>query len=365
MEEKEYSWARICNAAWGGGKILCGIVRRFKDPSRVAQVDACTLMSATGSSEDEVEEFLRRLKTPDSSQMRKLRKSGIRCITLHDESYPKILMSTSSPPPILFVHGHLPADLVGFAIVGSRRATGKGKEIARRLSAALTDRGFVIVSGMARGIDSSAHEACLDTGGRTVAVLGCGIDVPYPPENCVLLDAVSRSGAVVTEYPPGYPPLAMNFPARNRVISGLSCGVLVVEAAKRSGALITAYLALDEGREVFAVPGDIDRPKSEGANELIKRGAKLVQTVDDILEELPQATYVHFGPNDSAGKQRIELDKCESSILTALNGQALTLDQLMRDLACPPGEIMKGILDLELKGLIARDPGGLLRARIR
>jgi DNA processing protein len=365
MKGKEYEWARICSAVWGDNRLLYQLVRVFEEPERIIAAGTRKIISATGTAEEAVGEFMVRLHDADPPSLRRLRDSKVRCVSLYDESYPEVLKHTSAPAPVLFIRGDLPSDFSGFSVVGSRRATGKGREIASRISAELTDRGFTIVSGMARGIDSASHRACLDSGGRTIAVLGCGIDISYPPENCNLANEISSHGAIVTEYPPGYPPLARNFPARNRIIAGLSSGVLVVEAAKRSGALITAYLALDEGREVFAIPGDIDKPRSEGANELIKKGAKLVQDVDDILDELPPVRLTDVLSCTQSSGRSLQLEACEARVMDSLRDDARTIDQLMRVLPDSPGEIMKSIMELELKGLITRDHGGLLRARLR
>jgi len=208
-------------------------------------------------------------------------------IELSDLRYPALLRNITDPPPVLYVDGELePVDVQAVAIVGSRHATLYGIRTARTLAEELSRLGFTIVSGMARGIDRAAHEGALAAGGRTLAVLGCGLDVDYPPDHTQLRALVAVAGALLTEFPLGSPPLAAHFPRRNRILSGLSLGVVVVEAAENSGSLITAKLAADQGREVFAVPGPIDAPTSRGTHGLLKQGAKLTETVDDILEEL-------------------------------------------------------------------------------
>jgi len=208
-------------------------------------------------------------------------------IEISDVRYPVLLRNIADPPPVLYVDGQLePADVQAVAIVGSRHATLYGIRIARTLAEELSRLGFTIVSGMARGIDRVAHEGALAAGGRTLAVLGCGLDVAYPPDHTQLRAQVAEAGALLTEFPLGSPPLAAHFPRRNRILSGLSLGVVVVEAAEGSGSLITAKLAAEQGREVFAVPGPIDAPTSRGTHGLLKQGAKLTETVDDILDEL-------------------------------------------------------------------------------
>jgi|SRR5437016_2833477 len=208
-------------------------------------------------------------------------------IEISDVRYPALLRNITDPPPVLYVDGELePVDIQAVAIVGSRHATLYGIRIARTLAEELSRLGFTIVSGMARGIDRVAHEGALAAGGRTLAVLGCGLDVAYPPGHTQLRAQVAEAGALLTEFPLGSPPLAAHFPRRNRILSGLSMGVIVVEAAEGSGSLITAKLAAEQGREVFAVPGPIDAPTSRGTHGLLKQGAKLTETVDDILDEL-------------------------------------------------------------------------------
>jgi DNA protecting protein DprA len=208
-------------------------------------------------------------------------------VEISDVRYPALLRNITDPPPILYVDGELePVDVQAVAIVGSRHATFYGIRIARTLAEELSRLGFTIVSGMARGIDRVAHEGALAAGGRTLAVLGCGLDVAYPTEHTQLRAQVAEAGALLTEFPLGSPPLAAHFPRRNRILSGLSLGVVVVEAAEGSGSLITAKLAAEQGREVFAVPGPIDAPTSRGTHGLLKQGAKLTETVDDILDEL-------------------------------------------------------------------------------
>ena len=218
-----------------------------------------------------------------------LDKMGISVVTCLDELYPHNLLNIYDRPAFFYVLGRLDNEDVPLAIVGSRNASTYGRYTTDRISRELALRGITIVSGMARGIDSCAHRGALAAKGRTIAVLGSGLDVIYPPENKKLFDAISSNGAVISEFPLGTQPLSYNFPARNRIISGLSYGVVVVEAGEKSGSLITAKLAMEQGREVFAIPGAIDSASSRGTNSLIKQGAKLVENIDDILEDiLPQ-----------------------------------------------------------------------------
>jgi DNA processing protein len=216
-------------------------------------------------------------------------KAGIKIITYSDELYPAKLLNIYDRPAFLYVKGNLTKDEINIAMVGSRQASTYGKYTTERISRELAIKGITIVSGLARGIDAAAHRGALTASGITIAVMGSGLDVIYPPENKKLYAEIVQSGAVISEYPLGTPPLASNFPARNRIISGMSYGVVVVEAGEKSGSLITARLALEQGREVFAVPGSIDSSSARGTNKLIKQGAKLIENIDDILEYiLPQ-----------------------------------------------------------------------------
>jgi DNA processing protein len=222
-------------------------------------------------------------------EMARLEAAGVRALTWDSEDYPQRLREINDAPPVLFTLGDFaPPDTFAVAVVGTRRATHYGREVAARLSAELAEAGITVVSGLAKGIDTIAHQAALDAGGRTVAVLGSGVDVIYPPENRGLARRIVEEGrgAVVSEYPLGTQPDAINFPPRNRIVSGLSLGVLVVEAPEKSGALITVDFALEQGRDVFAVPGPITSHSSEGTNRLLKQGARCVTSVRDILEEL-------------------------------------------------------------------------------
>ena len=222
---------------------------------------------------------------------------GIKVFALNDRDYPENLRKISDAPPVLYVKGRiLPQDSLAIGVVGARYATIYGRQVTEKLVFGLVNSGTTIVSGMARGIDSFAHRSALEAGGRTIAVLGSGVDLIYPPENKGLYEAIIKNGAVVSEFPLGFPSMPSNFPARNRIISGLSLGVLVTEAAVDSGSLITAGQAAEQGREVFAVPGPIYSTKSQGTNYLIQKGAKLVSSVEDILEEygkfLPEAKTI-------------------------------------------------------------------------
>jgi len=277
----------------------------------------------------------------------------VKIITLADESYPADLAAIFDPPSVLYIKGQLlERDRISIAIVGSRRATTQGKAIARRLSYQLASKGLTIVSGMARGIDSAAHRGALAlNGGRSIAVLGCGIDVVYPPENKELMNQIAQSGAVVSEFPMSTPPHGGNFPQRNRVISGLSLGVVVVEAAERSGAMVTVDCALEQGRDVFAVPGSIDGKYSKGTNRLIKQGAKLVQDSSDIVEELGLPLV---SSSEGLGEEvaKPSLSPSEETVYQLLSSQPQHIDVLIQKSKISPGQIAGILMNLEVKGLV-------------
>jgi DNA processing protein len=283
-------------------------------------------------------------------------------IALADDRYPAWLRAIPDPPAVLYCDGRIePRDRQAVAIVGARKATPYGLRVTETLARELSGAGFTIVSGFARGIDAAAHRAALDAGGRTIAVLGCGLDVNYPPEHGRLREEIAASGAVLTEFAPGTQPRPMNFPQRNRIISGLSLGVVVVEAAEDSGSLITARLALEQGREVFAVPGSIDAPLSRGPHGLIKQGAKLVETVDDIIEELlPQmdtAVAPKRRPGFSKAAEIPNLSPEERLLLDQMSRDPLHLDDLTERSGLTPAGVAGILLGLELKGAVRRLPG--------
>ncbi|MFW6011194.1 MAG: DNA-processing protein DprA [Desulfosalsimonas sp.] len=292
------------------------------------------------------------------------KKSGCRIITLNDEEYPYRLAGIPDPPPYLYALGRRLPSVPAIAVVGTRNSTRYGGSMARRLSADLAAMGFVIVSGMARGIDSAAHLGALDAGGETIAVLGSGLSVIYPPENRRLYYRIAESGAVISELPPKELPNPYNFPARNRIISGMSLGTVVVEAAKKSGSLITARLAAEQGREVFAVPGNINSSKSTGAHDLLKQGAKLVEKAEDIVEELaPLIVSGYSGAGGFSGAGRGATEKSgdltaeESRVYDALDPYPAHIDDLSRRLNMEAGSLLALLLNLELKGMAVQMPG--------
>lgn len=281
---------------------------------------------------------------------------GIRFYLYSEPDYPSALKKISNPPPVLYVLGSFEyGDDIAVAIVGTRNPTPSGVVNARELSVQLTRQGLTIVSGMARGIDSEAHKGALEAGGRTVAVLGCGIDIPYPPENEYLMKEIAdRHGAVISEFSLGTKPLAANFPARNRIISGLSLGVVVVEATQDSGSLITAGFALEQGREVFAVPGNIGNDGSKGPHRLIRQGAKLVENYQDILEEL---AIPQLSPGEMTHGNYVAGSELEEKIISVMSREPLHIDQIVRLTKLASAQVNSVLIQLELGGIVKRFPG--------
>jgi DNA processing protein len=304
-------------------------------------------------------------------------KLGIWIINLQDVRYPALLKQIYDPPPVLYVKGTLTErDNLCLAIVGSRRCSFYGSEQSSRFAHILAAAGFTICSGMARGIDSAAHQGALAAGGRTIAIQGCGLQNIFPPENRKLFDDIAESGACISELPLRYEPLAENFPPRNRIIAGLSLGTIVIEAGSNSGALLTAKAALEYNREVMAIPGKIDSPLSRGANRLIKEGAKLVDGIEDVMDALG---YVgsrlseHVGSTVDAIAGRVEmplfdikqlnLNTYEKSVYDCLNKDPLHIEQIITELTLPAGSVNAAVVSLRLKGLIKQLPGNLFVRR--
>ena len=288
-------------------------------------------------------------------ELRLIEELNISIVTLGDPSYPNNLRQIYDPPPLLYVRGDMePGDDLAVSIVGSRLTSNYGRITTERIAADLARHGATIVSGMARGIDSAAHRGALSAGGRTIAVLGCGVDIVYPPENRRLFEEIIAHGAVVSEFPLSTPPDGVNFPRRNRVISGLSLGVVVVQANARSGSLITARLALEQNRDVFAVPGNVGMAGSRGTNRLIKQGAKLIESAEDILEEiLPR--FQHQVPESKDRKPSLE--EKEERVYQLLENDPVHIDSIIALTGMSASHVSAILLQLELKGLVQQLSG--------
>ncbi len=303
----------------------------------------------------------RNIIDPDK-ELLETKEKGINVVTVYDDNYPFLLRNIYDPPQIIYFKGELSLDNdnVSIAVVGSRKPTYYGRYVAEKISKQLAMEGITVVSGMAIGVDTFAHKGALSGGGRTIAVLGSGVDVPYPKRNINLIQEIVKNGAVISEFPPGTGPLPAHFPMRNRIISGLSLGTLVVEAGARSGSLITADCALEQGREVFAIPGNITSVNSKGTNRLIKQGAKLVDTLEDILEEFCFINLERTNNDINSMELDDGLSEDEKLVMQNITGQNITTDHLVDITGFSPKKINLILAKLELKGKIKQLPGNTI-----
>jgi len=354
-----------------GNSAVSALIDRFGSPSSVFSAGESDLCSSAGISKSIAQSIIN-FKNWDKifRQIDALNKNGIKIITFQDEYYPAHLRNIYDRPVLLYVLGTLRKEDVSVAVVGSRRASAYGKYTTEKISRDLSQQGITVVSGMARGIDSCAHRGALSVSGRTIAVLGCGLNVVYPPENEKLFKEIVQHGAVISEYPLDSQPMPYNFPARNRIISGMSYGVVVVEAGEKSGSLITARLAMEQGRDVFAIPGAIDSPSSRGANSLIKQGAKLIENIDDILEDLlpqiekPSCAKPDFPETQKANRvipdtkaDSVKLDGINQDIVKVLTQGKSHADDIIKAMGAAPACVLSALITLELKGIIEQHPG--------
>ena len=300
-----------------------------------------------------------------SKQIERMKASNIRFISQTDDAFPPMLQEMYDPPIGLYWKGEYNIDRPCIAIVGTRRATLYGHSVARKFASELSQLGFCIVSGMARGTDTAAHEGALEAGGQTVAVLGCGLDIVYPPENLDLYKQIAATGAVVSEFPLGRRADRQTFPMRNRVVAGMCEAVIVVESAVAGGSMITARFAGEQGRQIMAVPGRIDQSSSGGCHQLIRDGATMVTSVDDILEELRYArpTQPEAGLLVEPEVSQVELNDLERQVLDCFKGGGLCLpDQISQQLNRPSAEVSATLMGLELKRLVAKRADGCFEA---
>ena len=292
-----------------------------------------------------------------AGQLRAVEKFGGRLLTLADEEYPALLREIAQPPPVLFALGEPVLDLPGVAIVGPRKASRYGQEVAVRLARGLVEAGLCVISGMAAGIDTAAHRGALERGGKTVAVLGCGVDVVYPAPNAGLHRRIREQGAVISEFPMGAQPDRGSFPRRNRIISGLSLGVVVVEAPERSGSLITIRYAAEQGRDLFAVPGSVLEGRNTGCHRLIRDGAKLVERVEDIVEELHHWEIGKESVERPVAEPGPPLSEEQQRIFSLLDREPCHVDRLAEQADMPTADLLGMLLELELDGRVAQLPG--------
>ncbi|MEI6206774.1 MAG: DNA-processing protein DprA [Desulfuromonadales bacterium] len=356
---EEFFWIGLKAVPGIGNVTFRRLLERYDTPEAALTASHSSLSDIRGVTPAIIEEICngswRRFA---GEECLRLEASGARLVTFTSSDYPKSLFEIPDPPPFLYVKGELRSCELSIAIVGSRRATSYGLLTTGNLSGALAGHGVCVVSGMARGVDTAAHKGALQAGGRSIGVLGCGIDMVYPPENRKLFEEMAQKGCLVSEFPLGTLPLAENFPRRNRIISGLSRGVLVVEAAVKSGSLITAQYALEHGRDVFAVPGNVTFASSRGCNGLIKQGAKLVDCVEDILEELPAHDVTTAdSPLFQKTTRSFSLTPKEAAIFELLSRSPLHIDDIIAQTELTAGVVSSMLLHLELKGAVLPLPG--------
>lgn len=332
------------------GRVRIGLLEERFGSLKAAWEASGSELGASGLTSGVVSaiEQVRRVVEPER-ELEQVRNANVTVLTWHDSGYPRAFRNIDDPPPILYVKGTLqPDDEVRVTVVGTRNPTVYGKEVARQLSGELAASGVTIVSGLARGIDGIAHDATLKAGGRTIAVIGSGLDVVYPPEHRSLFDHIVESGAVLSEYPLGSKPEARHFPRRNRLLSGLAAGVLVVEAPRDSGARSTVEFALEQNRDVLCVPGSIHSPASELTNWLIQQGAKLVMRVEDVLEEL----HIGGAPRQQALPDFAADTDEETRLLEALTHEPQHIDELSRTTGIPITQASSTLAVMEIKGFV-------------
>lgn len=361
------AWLALCAVRGLGDADVCRLVRALGSPEAVLAASTEEL-ARVGALNEPLARAVRR--GPDDAAQRDidreletLARLPFSVVTYLDTDYPPLLKNISDPPPLLYVSGALDqAERHAVGIVGSRRATGAGRALTEELSRGLATAGFTVVSGLARGIDAAAHRGALAARGRTVAVLGCGIDRTYPPEHEALRKEIESSGAVISELPLGSYAHGYHFPRRNRIISGMCLGVVVTEAAMPSGSLITARLAVEQGREVFAVPGFVKAEQSRGPNGLIKQGAKLVECVEDIIDEILPQLEGPFRERLSAraagpSEPKPELGTMEAVLYHLLSWEPVHIDDLIAKSGLPAADVAGLLVSMELKSIIRQLPG--------
>lgn len=352
-------WVGFHRVPYIGPTRLRRLIAHFGDLERAWRADAREL--ATVLDERSVESLLKtRANLSLDEEMDKIERDGITVLTRDDPAYPRLLAEIPAPPPVLFVKGSLrPEDDVAIGIVGTRRATSYGREVTARIGEGLAGRGVTIVSGLALGIDGAAHRAALRAGGRTLAVLGSGVNVVYPYDHRRLAAEIVEHGALISDYAPDRPPDGPNFPARNRIISGLSLGTIVIEAPQKSGALITADFAADQGRDVFVVPGSVLASASAGCHRLLRDGARPVTCAEDVLEDL----NLDRRQDQVAVQQALPLEENERRLLALLTADPQHIDELAAAITLPIAQLGALLLTMELKGLV-RNAGAQHYARL-
>lgn len=362
-ETERLAWLSLKLLPDLGNRSLLRLIKHFGSPSAILGAAPAAVAAVPDIKPHAVKSLTQKrfIRHPEA-EMEILKKQGVELLCLGDPTYPENLKAIADPPVAMFVKGSLePRDLVSIAVVGSRAASPMGLVFTEELCQELARSGVTVVSGLAVGIDSAAHRGALKAGGRTLAVLGCGLDVNYPKGAGSLRRKIVENGAIVSEFPLGTLPAAGHFPQRNRIISGLSLGVVVVEAAHRSGSLITARLALDQGREVFAVPGMAGQYRSAGVNRLLREGARLVERAEDILEEIRPVIRSSGSKILEEGKKKedsgSDLSPEEQELLLQVDRMPRHIDEICRGLQWPMSRVLSMLLALELKGRVRELPG--------
>jgi len=366
MADTIFYWVALSLTPGVGSVLFKRLLDQFKTPESVFKAPLKELTRVEGVGGKVAEEIR---KGPSEKKVERelhlVKEVGGTILTFEDVLYPSRLKEIYDPPPLLYMRGGLKEDDdLALSIVGSRKISPYGRWITEKMSQEIVRHGITIVSGMARGIDSVAHGGAISGGGRTVAVLGCGIDVIYPPENRSLFGQIIDHGAVLSEFPMGSRPEGIHFPRRNRIISGLSMGVVVVQASAESGSLITADYALEQGRDVFAIPGNVGAEGSRGTNRLIREGAKLVESSDDILEEILPQWQRRKESSLKATSPEQGLPEEEKIVYQLLSDSPLHIDAIIRECPFDPGKVSSLLLNLELKGLISQWPGKCFTKKI-
>ncbi len=371
-------WLKLIRADGIGPVTFARLINHFGSADRAMGASVSELTKIEGIGFKTAEQIAAtRHKFDTAGELELAEKLGIWIINIEDKRYPPVLKQIYDPPPVLYIKGTLSRqDNLAISIVGTRRCSLYGQEQASRFAHLLASAGFTIVSGMARGIDTAAHHGALSASRRTIAVQGCGLANIFPPENKKLFELIAESGACISELPLQYEPLAENFPTRNRIIAGLSLGTIVIEAGLNSGAMITAKEALENNREVMAIPGKIDSPLNKGVHQLIKQGAKLIESVEDVMEALGyigEQLQSHVSEAAQKASERVEtplfdvsrlnLSDDEKAIYNCLSKEPLQIDQIIADANLPPGSINAGLISLRLKGLIKQLPGNMFLRR--
>jgi len=371
-------WLRLIRTDSVGPTTFAKLIKHFGSADRALGASVGELAKIDGVGFKTAERIAStRGKFDVSEELELAEKLDVWIINVDDKRYPPALKQIYDPPPVLYIKGSLTReDNLAISIVGSRRCSLYGQEQSSRLAHFLSSAGFTICSGMARGIDTAAHQGALSAGGRTIAVQGCGLANVFPPENKKLFELIAESGACISELPLGYEPLSENFPPRNRIIAGLSLGTIVVEAGLRSGALITARVALENNREVMAVPGKIDSPLSKGTHRLLKQGAKLIESVEDVMEGLGyigEQLEDHVSTAAEKAAESVEtplfdiralkLSGPEKTIYECLNKEPSHIEEIIADTDLAAGSVNAGLVSLRLKGLIKQLPGSLFVKR--